>query len=99
MDNEYIESIIWLRTEIFSILHDPPPTMSTSLCTTDATISTYSASQLRGWLYQFYAETKQWDKYDEVHRKANLRHKRRRLDIDEATLSLREQIFAEIEPD
>ena len=65
----------------------------------ESTVLSYTAAQLRGWLYQYYSQRQQWDNYDEVHRRANLRNKRRRIDLTESTLLLREKLFAEMNPD
>ena len=90
---------MWLRLEIISILHNPSTILAQSLIITESTVPTYTAAQLRGWLYHYYAQSKQWGKYDEVHCRANFRNKRRRLDLDMATLLLREKLFSDIDLD
>ena len=99
MGNEYIESIVWLRAQIMDALLSNDGTLHSSLTTSEEEILLMNASQLRGWLYQYYADTQQWTKYDDIHNRALQGHKRRRLDLDAASLALRVKLFADLEPD
>ena len=97
MGNEYIESIVWLQQQILHILRSTPTTLPVELVTTHEMVMTMNASKLRGWLYSYYAYTKQWQLYEGVHARANYRNKRRRLDLDPLSIAYREELFDDSE--
>ena len=57
------------------------------------------ASQLRSWLYSYYSSNNMWDKYDKVHNQSQMRGKRRRIDLDPTSLSLCNELYAEMQLD
>ena len=99
LGNEYVESILWLRQQIQNIRHTRSHLIPNS-SDEDESIDLMNAAQLRGWLYSFYAHNDMWDDYELVHSRAQLKNKRRRLDITTHTLELREKLFSEVnQPD
>ena len=66
MGNEYVESILWLHRQISTMRNNGYYLIPDSLNATKQ-IELMDASQLRGWLYSFYAHNDMWDAYELVH--------------------------------
>ena len=93
MGNEYIESIVWLQEQIINIMNTSSSDIPEPLVLNSSEILTMNAARLRGWLYSYYSHTQQWQLYDGVHARANIRHKRRRLDLTLLAMALRDDLF------